>query len=115
KGNDGFYRAREPTLDKLVDGRRFTAVMAGGTLEQTAPSVKPQQMHERQRSGGTSLEPTLLIDESARLIATFRLEDETLSRTPATVFKNKKEVPAKQLFALYAINKISSTTNNTKL
>lgn len=69
-----------------------------------------QEMYGKQQFTGIYSEPTLLIEEIARLIEIFQVGDKTSSQSPLVIFREKK-IPDKQLFALYAINRISSTTN----
>ena len=68
-------------------------------------------MYENQRSKDGLLQPTELIEEVTRIIEKTELKQEKFIQTGQNVFNNKEVVPAKQLFALYAINKISTIAN----
>ena len=67
-------------------------------------------MFENQKSVGNFLEPTRLVDEVRNIIQKTVIEEPEFVQIDTTVFL-KKRVPTKQLFALYAINKISTTAN----
>ena len=70
-----------------------------------------QEMYELQKSKDGLLEPTELIEEVSRIIKKIVLKQEMYLQSGQEVFKNKQVVPVKQLFALYAINKISTIAN----
>ena len=68
-------------------------------------------MYEKQISVEKLKEPTILIDEIAEIIEKVGCPNSTFEQTENVVFKNKTIVPIKQVFALYAVNKISSIAN----
>lgn len=71
-----------------------------------------QEMFELQKSLPNLLEPTELVDRVAELIENLHLDNVTVDQNDKIVFRHKETVPAKQLLALYAINKIASIANN---
>jgi DNA (cytosine-5)-methyltransferase 1 len=68
-------------------------------------------MYEVQKSNNTILEPTELVDEVKRIIDKIDIEEPQFVQNGTIVFQSKKIIPTKQLFALYAISKISTTAN----
>jgi DNA (cytosine-5)-methyltransferase 1 len=69
-------------------------------------------MFEMQCSKSGLLEPTLLIEEIAGMISSLKIDHEKFLQINEIIFKNKQSIPLKQLFALYAINKITTVANN---
>ena len=58
------------------------------------------------------LEPTELVDEVRSVIEKLGVKKEEYIQEDKVIFIYKKAVPVKQLFALYAINKICSIAIN---
>jgi DNA (cytosine-5)-methyltransferase 1 len=56
-------------------------------------------------------EPTELVDLIQEIIHKLNIENVEVEQKKLIVFKHKEKVPVKQLFALYAINKISTIAN----
>jgi DNA (cytosine-5)-methyltransferase 1 len=69
-------------------------------------------MYENQISINNLLEPTELIEEINQIIEEIGLENQIFEQQESKIFINKEKVPLSQLFALYAINKISTTANS---
>ena len=69
-------------------------------------------MYENQKSEGRFLEPTLLVEEIAEIIENLEINDIIYKQDERKIFKAKELIPVKQLFALYAINKVSSLANS---
>lgn len=105
---NGYYKKIEPIIKELQNGKKFLHIMNNGFSEKIGKKNELQEMYESQRSIGNLLEPTELIEEVARLIEKLEVGKEEFVQNRRTIFKNKETVPVKQLFALYAINKISS-------
>jgi DNA (cytosine-5)-methyltransferase 1 len=72
-----------------------------------------QKLYEQQKSNNGLTEPTELVDTIQEKLNKLGLEGKEIDQTKNKIFKHKDKVPVKQFFALYAINKISSTANNT--
>ena len=68
-------------------------------------------MYEKQISVEKLKEPTILVDEIADIIEKVGCPNSSFEQGDIIVFKNKSKVPIKQVFALYAVNKISSIAN----
>ena len=86
--------------------------MNNGFKDKIAYNDILQEMYEHQLSKGEYLEPTLLVEELCYIINSLELQNEVLDLSGLQIFKNKTEVPLKQLFALYGINKISTLANS---
>ncbi|WP_299989321.1 DNA cytosine methyltransferase [uncultured Pontibacter sp.] len=109
---EGFYKQLEPIIIKeFPDGENFIKVINNGFSERIAGKHLLQEMYENKISYGQYLEPTLLIDELAKIIEQFDTLDEAFDQKGLSIFK-KSSVPKKQLYSLYAINKIISVANN---
>lgn len=107
---DGYYSKLESIISRLNGGRKFIEVINNGFSEKIGSAKKLQEMFETQKSDGVFLEPTRLVEEVANIINSIIISEAEYVQNDTTVFL-KKRVPTKQLYALYAINKISSTAN----
>ncbi|WP_264526066.1 DNA cytosine methyltransferase [Flavobacterium sp. N502536] len=107
---DGYYKKIESIISKFKDGENFIKTINNGFSEKIGDAKKLQVMFENQRSSGILLEPTRLVEEVRNIIEKIAIDEPEFIQIDATVFL-KKTVPTKQLFALYAINKISTTAN----
>jgi DNA (cytosine-5)-methyltransferase 1 len=109
---DGFYNELEVIIKSEIKGKEFLDIVNNGFLLKIAKGDRLQEMYEIQHSDKGLLEPTLLVDEVARMIEVLNIGHEKFIQNKKIIFKNKQVIPLKQLFALYAINKISSITNS---
>lgn len=109
--SDDYYKELEHIITKLKNGSKFIEILNNGFSEKIGSSVQLQHLYEIQKSTDTLLEPTILIEEIANIVSRFLDEKDNFIQEGSIVFKNKDKVPMKQLFALYAINKISTTAN----
>lgn len=108
---DGFYQKIENILSKFKSGKEFIKIINNGFSEKIGKASQLQEMYEIQKSQDSILEPTELVDEVKKIIDKINIEEPQFEQNETIVFTSKKNVPTKQLFALYAINKISSTAN----
>lgn len=108
---DGFYKKIEDILSNFKSGKEFIKIINNGFSEKIGKASQLQEMYEIQKSADSILEPTELVDEVKRIIDKINIEEPQFEQNETIVFESKKVVPTKQLFALYAINKISSTAN----
>lgn len=113
--NNGFYAKVEPLIRKIKHGEIFLEVINNGFTEKIEGKIALQEMYEMQRSRKGLLEPTELVEEVGKLIEQIVNDRESFVQNGKIIFKNKQVVPVKQLFALYAINKISSIANKGDL
>ena len=70
-------------------------------------------MYEKQMNFKNYIEPTELIEKIGEIISEFNVSDRVFVQVKNDVFKFKRKVPMIQLFALYAVNKISTIANKT--
>ena len=107
---DGYFKKLESIISKFKGGNNFLSIINNGFSEKIGTAQKLQDMFETQKSVNNLLEPTRLVDEVSNIIQKTVIEQPEFIQIDTTVFL-KKRVPTKQLFALYAINKISTTAN----
>jgi DNA (cytosine-5)-methyltransferase 1 len=106
-----YYKKLEPIIGSLKNGKQFLEIINNEFSEKIGNKKNLQEMYEHQRSKDGLLEPTELIEEVTRIIEKTGLKKQEFIQNGQNIFKNKEVVPAKQLFALYAINKISTIAN----
>ncbi|AWI25218.1 DNA cytosine methyltransferase [Flavobacterium pallidum] len=107
---DGYFTKLESIISKFKGGNKFLETINNGFSEKIASAQKLQEMFELQKSDGKFLEPTRLVDEVANIINSIQVNEPEYIQLDTTVFL-KKRVPTRQLYALYAINKISTSAN----
>jgi len=106
-----YYKKIEPIIEGLKNGNKFLEIIKNGFTDKIGDKMRLQEMYELQKSIDGLLEPSELIEEVTRIIENIGLEQEMFFQSGQNVFKNKEVFPVKQLFALYAINKISTIAN----
>lgn len=109
---DNYFKKLEPLIAKIPKGNIFLKIINNGFTEKIGSKAILQEMYENQRSRNGLVEPTRLVEEVGFLIERLNIEKEVFTQNGQVVFNDKKSVPVKQLFALYAINKISSIANS---
>ncbi|WP_035675999.1 DNA cytosine methyltransferase [Flavobacterium frigidarium] len=108
---DLYYKQLESIISKIKGGHKFLKVINNGFLEKIGSSKELQEMFELQKSIGGLLEPTRLVDELGSIIQNIIIEEPNFTQINTTIFL-KNTVPTRQLFALYAINKIATVANS---
>ncbi len=108
---DGFYKKLEPLISKIKTGNEFIALINNGFSEKIGNSELLQKMYEKNISKDNKTEPTLLIDSIPKIMKRVNCPNELLTQEKVVIFQNKEKVPVSQLFALYAVNKISTKAN----
>ena len=108
---DGYYKTLESIISKYPSGKQFIKIINNGFSEKIGNASQLQEMYEVQKSVDLLLEPTELIEDVKKIIDTVRVEETQFIQNETIIFNNKKIIPTSQLFALYAINKISTTAN----
>jgi len=101
----------EPLIRKSKSGIPFLEIINNGFSEKIAKCDELQRLYESQASANNLLEPTELVKEVANIINALGIDNETFKQNGTTIFEKKKDVPLKQLFALYAISNISAKVN----
>lgn len=112
KVEDEYYKELEPLIESFKGGKRFLEIINNGFSEKIGNKVQLQDMYEKQISVEKLKEPTILVDEIADIIEEVGCPNSSFEQGDIIIFKNKSKVPIKQVFALYAVNKISSIANN---
>lgn len=106
-----YYKKIEPLIEKSKNGKKFLEIINNGFTEKISDKITLQEMYEHQKSRNGLLEPTELIEKVRSIINSLGVDQEEFIQNGQRVFINKELVPVKQLFALYAINKIASLSN----
>jgi len=112
KVEDGYYKNLETLISKIDTGKQFIKIINNGFSEKIGNAVQLQEMYEVQKSVDSLLEPTALVEEVKNIIDKLGAKENQYIQNEVKVFKEKSVVPIKQLFALYAINKIASVANS---
>jgi len=107
---DHFYRSMEPILSQFSQGSRFIEIINNGFSERIASAVELQRIYDDQVSEPRFLGPAALIDRVVEIIDMLEIS-ESLQTEAKDIFPYKTYIPQRQLFALYAINKICSVAN----
>lgn len=109
---EGNYKSLEPIIiNNFSDGKQFIEIINNGFSEKIADKQTLQKMYEDKSSIQEFYDPVRLIDEVKSIIGKFDSNNEVFVQSNSKIFK-KDKVSKKQLFALYAINKIVTTTNS---
>ena len=69
-------------------------------------------LYENQHSTDQYTEPTELVDEIEAILEKVCVSRDNFLQNKLKIFHFKNEIPIRQLFALYAINKISTVANS---
>jgi DNA (cytosine-5)-methyltransferase 1 len=107
---DGYYETLKPVILKLENGEKFVEIMNNGFSEKIADGKTLQEIYETQKGKGNFVEPTKLVLEISEIINRMNFKEPNFKQNGQKIF-NKAIVPKKQLFALYAINKLCTTAN----
>jgi DNA (cytosine-5)-methyltransferase 1 len=114
KVKNDFYKEIEFLLKKQKNGADFVRIINNGFSEKIANASLMQEMYEKQESISKYKEPTELVDEVAMILEELDIDHEKRKQKYKEIFLYKEEVPIRQFFALYAINKIASKANSVK-
>jgi DNA (cytosine-5)-methyltransferase 1 len=112
---DGFYKNIEPVVRKLDKGQEFLKVINNGYASKIGSGDELQEMFENRQSIKGLLEPTELVEKLAQFIEQLDIDNVLLEQNEHYIFKNKPKIAVKQVFALYAINKIATVANRRRL
>ena len=105
---DGYYKEINKKILEIKNGKQFIDIL-GKELTEVANTKLFQEMYEKQMSIQGYTEPTELIDIIGEIINKLDVKLKTIKQDD--IFIYKKTIPISQLFALYAVNKISSLIN----
>ena len=112
---NNFYKEIEPIILKFKEGEKFLKIINNGFTEKIGTSKDLQKYYELQISNCSVSQPTELVEEITNILNQIEFEQNEFEQNGTVVFKHKSKIPKKQLFALYAINKISSIANKKQL
>ena len=110
KVRDNTFTKLEAIIATKREGQEFLKVFNNGFLSKIGSKKELQFLFEQNSKRGLKLNPPDLVEELRMIIEDLGIEDERVIQS--SFFKYKNEVPLKQLFALYGINKISTIANN---
>jgi DNA (cytosine-5)-methyltransferase 1 len=111
KITDNYYRNLEGIIKEYKGGKEFLKYINNGFSDKIGNAQEMQKLYELQKSNSKHIEPTELVDSIQELIEKLNIENIEVEQNQLKVFKHKDKVPIKQLFALYAINKVSTIAN----
>lgn len=111
KVEDGYYKLIESIILEEKSGARFVKIINNGFSEKIGSAQDLQKMYEQQLAYDNLLEPTELVEKVNEIISEIKFKNSHLVQNRTVVFENKIKIPMSQVFALYAINKISSIAN----
>ena len=109
---EDYYKKLEPIItSQFLDGAKFIEIINNGFSEKIAGKDLLQQMYEKRKSIDGYIEPSKLVEKVAQIIEKFSSNNEMFIQKGNKIFE-KEVVPKKQLYALYALNKLISIANN---
>jgi DNA (cytosine-5)-methyltransferase 1 len=109
---DEYFKGMEEVISQIKTGGKFFELINNGFSEKIGKGPALQEMYEIQQSQNGLLEPTELVEEIKTIIEQLKIENEYYEQNHIVFFKDKKSIPLKQIFALYAINKVSTIANS---
>lgn len=108
---DNYYKEIEELISSLENGSAFVQFVNNGFSERIPGKQTLQRLYEQNLNETDYLGPIQLIELVRKKIDSLEFEQELFEQTEELIFKHKSDIPIKQLFALYAVNKISTTSN----
>ena len=111
KISDHFYEKLTDLIKEFKEGKEFLKHINNGFSDKIGNAGDLQKLYELQMSSKRYKEPTELVDSVRKIINELKIENIEIDQKKVKIFKYKQIIPIKQLFALYAINKISSIAN----
>ncbi|MGP4951572.1 DNA cytosine methyltransferase [Psychrobacter sp. T6-1] len=111
KIDDNYFENIITVIKKIDKGSEFIKKVDEYLVPRVANKVIMQKMYENQSPIERYWQPEKLVDEVAKLIYQNIGSNKTYIQDDLVIFTEKKAVPVVQLFALYAINKITTLSN----
>ena len=111
KVKDGYYEEIEELIEKYKSGKKFLNIINNGFTEKIGTKTELQEMYEKQIPINNLEQPTELVDQIQEILDKVKCPDILFEQNGTVVFTEKNKIPLKQLFSLYAINKISTIAN----
>jgi DNA (cytosine-5)-methyltransferase 1 len=109
--NDNTFLEIEPIIKNYTSGKKFLEIINNGFSEKIGSKKELQFLFENQIEIDGKKDPTELIEELKTIINSLQPKDINIGKEDVNVFKHKTKIPLKQVFALYAVNKIASVAN----
>lgn len=103
----------ECLIKKYKNGNDFIDFINNGFSEKIASKQELQRLFEQQTQVDGKKDPIGLIEELKNIINSFDIDGTVVKDKSLQIFKYKNQIPLKQVFALYGINKITSITNRS--
>ena len=97
---NNFYEEIEPIILKFKEGKQFLNIINNGFTDKIGSSAELQKYYELQVSDSKISIPTELVEEVSTILNQLSFEQSEFKQNGTTVFKYKKRIPVKQLFAL---------------
>jgi DNA (cytosine-5)-methyltransferase 1 len=111
---DGFNQQLEELLREFNEGNNFLKELE--MIKKRVPDgLTLQKMYEQRSSNGLYYEPTGLVKEIGDIIQMNDPHNRLFTQNSWKIFPKKLIVPLKQVFALHAINSITTIANNKQL
>lgn len=112
KIDDKFYKKIEDLILLKNTGIKFLSIINNGFTDKIGGSKTLQELYEAQKSTERYKNPTELVNELKIILDKIGVENDIFTQNEHKIFQFKNEVPLSQLYALYAINKISTIANS---
>lgn len=109
---DNYYKDIKSLINSFENGEKFLHILENKLIKKIANASLNQEMYENQKSIENYIEPTELVDKISEILEKLQIEEKEINQNKENIFKYKSNIPIKQFFALYAINKFSSIVNN---
>lgn len=109
--NDNYFKKVENLVMVQKSGKAFVKIVNNGFSSKIGSGKILQELYENHINQKKHKNPIRLIEEISDIIDRMKIENLKFNQNGIKVFKHKDSVPLKQLFALYAINKLSSIAN----
>jgi DNA (cytosine-5)-methyltransferase 1 len=107
---DHYYQEIEGLVKSIEHGERFVETINNGFSETIAQGGLLQKLHEAQQGQDGYVTPAELLERVTELVDAISFTEKDIQFDDQRVFQ-KEVVPKKQVFALYAINKICTVAN----
>ncbi|MCW7498313.1 DNA cytosine methyltransferase [Leptospira levettii] len=111
---DGIFNELDSLILSLEKGKEFLHIINNGFSGKIPNGKKLQTLYEKNINQSNYVNPTELISSISQIIQKLNIPEKYISKNEVNIFKFKEKIPAKQVFALYAINKITSIANAKK-
>lgn len=109
--SDKYFKRIEKLISEQQEGKKFLKIVKNGFSSKVPQGNILQELYENYADLKKYKNPITLIEEISTIINSMGVNEIDFIQNETKVFKHKDSVPLKQLFALYAVNKITSIAN----